>query len=402
MLLAEPKVQLGELIVRERDALPGEAAPEHLRGHRVKIRREHLLEDGYVQLAALPADAMKGTVRVEFVSGLGLAEAGIDPSVGSKGDSYAAVCYLSQYGFSDRLSQAIAHGIGKADAQVQLVDLRATDPQELTALVGEAKAVVVPTWPTEPDGELQASIGTLLAALQPKQLVGVYDAFGGNDEPIDAVAEQLRNQGLKPAFEPLRIRQLPQGGDYQRCEESGTDLGQILTRKKSIEALRSIDANLDKALGRLTGGLYIVTASQGEGDARRSGAMVASWVAQASFRPPGLSVAVAKDRAIEALMQVGDSFVINVLRQDRYKPLMQHFLKRFPPGADRFEGVNVLHGAAEGGPVLTDALAYLSCRVEQRMEGPDHWIIYALVEQGNVADIDGRTAVHHRKTGNHY
>ncbi|NOL48323.1 flavoprotein involved in Mehler reaction [Synechococcus sp. MIT S9220] len=320
----------------------------------------------------------------------------------SKGDSYAAVCYLSQYGFSDRLSQAIAHGIGKADAQVQLVDLRATDPQELTALVGEAKAVVVPTWPAEPDGELQASIGTLLAALQPKQLVGVYDAFGGNDEPIDAVAEQLRNQGLKPAFEPLRIRQLPQGGDYQRCEESGTDLGQILTRKKSIEALRSIDANLDKALGRLTGGLYIVTASQGEGDARRSGAMVASWVAQASFRPPGLSVAVAKDRAIEALMQVGDSFVINVLRQDRYKPLMQHFLKRFPPGADRFEGVNVLHGAAEGGPVLTDALAYLSCRVEQRMEGPDHWIIYALVEQGNVADIDGRTAVHHRKTGNHY
>ena len=320
----------------------------------------------------------------------------------SKSDSYAAVCYLSQYGFSDRLSQAIAHGIGKADAQVQLVDLRATDPQELTALVGDAKAVVVPTWPAEPDGELQASIGTLLAALQPKQLVGVYDAFGGNDEPIDAVAEQLRNQGLKPAFEPLRIRQLPQGGDYQRCEESGTDLGQILTRKKSIEALRSIDANLDKALGRLTGGLYIVTASQGEGDARRSGAMVASWVAQASFRPPGLSVAVAKDRAIEALMQVGDSFVINVLRQDRYKPLMQHFLKRFPPGADRFEGVNVLHGAAEGGPVLTDALAYLSCRVEQRMEGPDHWIIYALVEQGNVADIDGRTAVHHRKTGNHY
>jgi len=320
----------------------------------------------------------------------------------SKGDSYAAVCYLSQYGFSDRLSQAIAHGIGKADAQVQLVDLRATDPQELTALVGEAKAVVVPTWPAEPDGELQASIGTLLAALKPKQLVGVYDAFGGNDEPIDAVADQLRSQGLKPAFEPLRIRQLPQGGDYQRCEESGTDLGQILTRKKSIEALRSIDANLDKALGRLTGGLYIVTASQGEGDARRSGAMVASWVAQASFRPPGLSVAVAKDRAIEALMQVGDRFVINVLRQDRYKPLMQHFLKRFPPGADRFEGVNVLHGAAEGGPVLTDALAYLSCRVEQRMEGPDHWIIYALVEQGNVADIDGRTAVHHRKTGNHY
>ena len=113
-------------------------------------------------------------------------------------------------------------------------------------------------------------------------------------------------------------------------------------------------------------------------------------------------MAVAKDRAIEALMQVGDPFVINVLRQDDHKPLMQHFLKRFLPGADRFVGVNVIEDAAEGGPVLADALAYLSCRVAQRMEGPDHWIIYALVEQGNVADLAGRTAVHHRKTGNHY
>jgi flavorubredoxin len=139
----------------------------------------------------------------------------------SKGESYAAVCYVSQYGFSDRISQAIAHGIGKADAQVQLVDLRATDPQELTALIGDAKAVVAPTWPEEPDADMQAAIGTLLAALNPKQLVGVYDAFGGNDEPIDAVADQLRSQGQKQAFAPLRIRQLPQGSDYQRCEESG-------------------------------------------------------------------------------------------------------------------------------------------------------------------------------------
>ena len=320
----------------------------------------------------------------------------------SKGESYAAVCYLSQYGFCDRISQAIAHGIGKAEAQVQLVDLRATDPQELTALIGEAKAVVVPTWPANPDADLQSSIGTLLAALHGKQWVGVYDAFGGDDEPIDAVASQLRAQGQKEAFAPLRIRQLPSGADYQRCEESGTDLGQLLTREKTIAAMKSLDGDLDKALGRLSGGLYVVTASQGEGDSLRRSAMVASWVSQASFSPPGLTVAVAKDRAIETLMQVGDRFVLNVLREDNHQPLLRHFLKRFRPGADRFEGVNVLEGVANGGPVLGDALAYLGCRVEQRLEGPDHWIIYAVVEQGNVADTEAVTAVHHRKVGNHY
>ncbi len=316
----------------------------------------------------------------------------------SAGETYAAVCYVSQYGFCDRLSQAIARGIGKAEAQVQLVDLRATDAQELAALVGEASAVVVPTWPSKPDPDLQQSIGTLLAALKPKQWVAVYDAYGGNDQPIDSVAAQLRSVGQKEAFEPLRIRQVPDGNDYQRCEEAGTDLGQLLTRARTIAAMKSLDGDLDKALGRLSGGLYIVTARQGE----RSSAMVASWVSQASFDPPGISIAVAKDRAIEALMQVGDRFVLNILRDDNHQELLRHFLKRFPPGADRFAGVSTLDGVSAGGPVLGDALAYLGCRVAQRMEGPDHWIIYAEVEEGTVADSEATTAVHHRKVGNHY
>ena len=320
----------------------------------------------------------------------------------SAGETYAAICYLSQYGFCDRLSQAIARGVGKASGQVQLVDLRATDAQELAALIGEAKAVVVPTWPSAPDADLQKAIGTLLAALHSRQWVGCYDAFGGNDEPIDTLAGQLRNLGQKWAFEPLRIRQVPSGTDYQRCEEAGTDLGQLLTKEKTIAAMKALDGDLDKALGRLSGGLYIVTARQQDGEGVRSGAMVASWVSQASFEPPGLTVAVAKDRAIEALMQVDDRFVLNILRDDNHQPLLRHFLRRFPPGADRFAGVNTLDGVAAGGPVLGDALAYLGCRVAQRMEGPDHWIIYAVVEEGNVADTTAATAVHHRKVGNHY
>jgi flavorubredoxin/flavin reductase (DIM6/NTAB) family NADH-FMN oxidoreductase RutF len=320
----------------------------------------------------------------------------------SAGETYAAVCYLSQYGFCDRLSQAIARGVDKASGQVQLVDLRATDAQELAALIGEASAVVVPTWPACPDADLQTAIGTLLAALKPKQWVGCYDAFGGNDEPIDTLAGQLRNLGQKWAFEPLRIRQVPSGADYQRCEEAGTDLGQLLTKEKTIAAMKAIDGDLDKALGRLSGGLYIVTARQDDEAGSRSSAMVASWVSQASFDPPGLTVAVAKDRAIEALMQVDDRFVLNVLREDNHQPLLRHFLRRFPPGANRFAGVAILEGVAAAGPVLGDALAYLGCRVTQRMEGPDHWIIYAVVEEGNVADTTAATAVHHRKVGNHY
>lgn len=317
-------------------------------------------------------------------------------------ESYAVVCYISSYAYCDRLSQSIAQGIGKTDSKVQLIDLQTCESQEISNLIGEANAVVIPTWPSNLNTNLKLATGAILAALNQNQWIGVYEAYGENDEPIDVLRNQIKALGSKEAFSPLRVRQTPDGKTYQQFEEAGTDLGQILNRKKNIKNTKNLDANLNKALGRISGGLYIVTASQGNGAKARSSAMVASWISQASFNPPGITVAVAKDRAIEALMQVGDRFVINILQEENYLHLFRHFLKRFPPGADRFEKIGTLNDAAKGGPVLADALAFISCIVKQRLETPDHWIIYALVEQGQVSDTSGRTAVHHRRVGSNY
>jgi len=101
-------------------------------------------------------------------------------------------------------------------------------------------------------------------------------------------------------------------------------------------------------------------------------------------------------------MQVGDRFVLNVLEENNYQQLFKQFLKRFPPGADRFEGISIIENVAQGGPVLSDALAYLDCLVKQRLETTDHWIIYALVEHGNISNSEAKTAVHHRKVGTSY
>lgn len=80
---------------------------------------------------------------------------------------------------------------------------------------------------------------------------------------------------------------------------------------------------------------------------------------------------------------------------------MKHFLKRFPPGADRFAGVKV-QTANNGSPILIDALAYLECQVVSRMDCGDHWIVYSKVTAGRVSKSDALTAVHHRKVGNYY
>lgn len=129
--------------------------------------------------------------------------------------------------------------------------------------------------------------------------------------------------------------------------------------------------------------------------------MLASWVSQASFNPPGFTVAVAKDRAVEPLTHSGNKFVINILKEGNHIGLMKHFLKPFSPAQDRFAGV-ATQEAENGSPVLADALAYLECTVQSRMEAGDHWLVYAVVDNGKVLNLDGVTAVHHRKSGNHY
>ncbi len=317
----------------------------------------------------------------------------------TKAEKNVAVFYISDYGYSDRLSQAIARGITKTGVAVEMVDLRSADSTEVNEIVSRATGIVLgmPPLGGNNQAEITANIGTLLAAATEKQVIGMFESYGGDDEPIDPLLTKFKDVGLKSAFGSIKIKDTPTEADYQICEESGTDLGQLLSRDKLVKQMKSLDSDLDKAIGRISGGLYIITATKGD----VSSAMLASWVSQASFEPPGFTIAVAKDRAIESLMQVGDTFVLNVLEEGKYQGLMKHFLKRFKPGADRFAGVKT-QTAANGSPILVEALAYLECQVETRMECSDHWIVYSKVTSGRVSHPNGLTAVHHRKVGNHY
>jgi len=314
----------------------------------------------------------------------------------TKAEKLVVVFYSSDYGYSDRLSQAIARGITKAGVGVEMLDLKSAEPQEVQEIVNRAAGMVV-GMPPAANTTATAAVSTVLAAAKSKQIIGVFESYGEDDEPIDPLLSQFRNLGLKEAFPSIRIKEVPSEATYQLCEEAGTDLGQLLTRDRGIKQRKSLDGDLDKALGRISTGLYIITAHKGD----LKSAMLASWVTQASFQPLGLTIAVAKDRAIESLMQVGDRFVLNILEEGNYQGLMKHFLKRFKPGADRFAGVKT-QLATNGSPILTDALAYLECQVASRMECSDHWIVYATVDTGRVSKSDALTAVHHRKVGNYY
>jgi flavorubredoxin/flavin reductase (DIM6/NTAB) family NADH-FMN oxidoreductase RutF len=314
----------------------------------------------------------------------------------AKAETLVALFYCQGYGWSDQLAHAIARGIHRSGVAVELVNLSSAELYEVKEVVNLARGLVI-GMPPQSNDNARAALSTILAAAHHKQAIGLFETGGGEDEPIYPLQNKFQEIGLCEAFPPLLIKEPPTLQTEQICDEAGTDIGQLLTRERTIKEIKALDNDLERALGRLSNGLYIITAQK----AGVKSAMLASWVMQASMSPLGVAIAVAKDRAIESLLQLGDRFVLNVLGEDNYQSLMKHFLKRFPPGADRFAGIKT-YCASNGCPILADALAYMECQVTSRMECSDHWIVYGSVQTGRVAKLHALTAVHHRKVGNHY
>lgn len=159
------------------------------------------------------------------------------------------------------------------------------------------------------------------------------------------------------------------------------------------------DANgttdLYPALGRLPSGVYIVTIGQGD-DAT---GMLVSWVQQAGFDPPMLSLAVKKGRPLSDRLEGGEPFVVNVIAEGQAK-FLKHFGKGFEPGEPAFEGVE-LAVTSLGVPALAEALAALECRVAAAAEASDHRVLVAQITGGQLRSADA-PMVHIRKRGDHY
>ncbi|BAZ01689.1 flavin reductase-like, FMN-binding protein [Tolypothrix tenuis PCC 7101] len=314
-------------------------------------------------------------------------------------DLTVALIYASAYGNTATLAQAIARGITKAGVAVESINCEFTDPEDIRAAVEKSAGFVIgsPTLGGHAPTPVQTALGIVLATATTNKLAGVFGSFGWSGEAVDLIEGKLKDAGYRFGFDTIRVKFKPDAATLQLCEEAGTDFAQALKKARKVRSQSVPATNVEQAVGRIIGSLCVVTAKQDD----ISSAMLASWVAQASFNPPGLTIAVAKDRAVETLTHTGNKFVLNILKEGNHLGLMKHFLKPFGPAQDRFEGV-ATQETENGSPILNDALAYLECSVNNRLESGDHWLVYATVENGKVLNQDGVTAVHHRKSGTHY
>jgi flavin reductase (DIM6/NTAB) family NADH-FMN oxidoreductase RutF len=151
------------------------------------------------------------------------------------------------------------------------------------------------------------------------------------------------------------------------------------------------DPAIAAALGRIPSGLFVV--GWRDGDADRS--MLASWVMQAGFAPPVVSIAVAPTRDLLAAIERGCPFVVSVLGQAQ-RALLARFGR---PTADAFDGL-AIQRTASGAAALADAAAWLDCRPVARAAHGDHVVVLAEVTAAGGGSHE--PLMHVRKNGLRY
>jgi flavin reductase (DIM6/NTAB) family NADH-FMN oxidoreductase RutF len=168
-------------------------------------------------------------------------------------------------------------------------------------------------------------------------------------------------------------------------------------------AAPTTESTIGAALGRIPSGLFVITWRDGGGqDGGHDRGMLASWVMQAGFEPPIVSVAVGASRDLLVAAAAGVPFVVNVLGESQ-RSLAGRFGR--PGGAedDPFAGL-ALERTATGTAALAESVAWLECRPTGAVGGnepSDHRLLLGRVTSARGGS-DAPPLVHLRRNGLRY
>lgn len=121
-------------------------------------------------------------------------------------------------------------------------------------------------------------------------------------------------------------------------------------------------------LRKIPHGLYICGVQDGE----EVNGFTASWVMQASFKPPLVVNCVKQDARSHAMIKASGVFAISFLEAGQ-KELAQKFFQPQKRIGDKFNDVEFYLGET-GCPIIKDALGYVECKVVGAVVEGDHTV----------------------------
>ena len=144
-------------------------------------------------------------------------------------------------------------------------------------------------------------------------------------------------------------------------------------------SIRMNEAAKTTVLGHFPYGVYAVTVKH----AGEEYGMTANWVAQTSFEPPMVTVAVENTSKTIELIRDARHFAINVFLQGQGE-LAAKLGRSSASAPQKLKGITTRPAPVSAAPILADALGWLECRVVATLPSGDHTLVLGQVLEAGV------------------
>ena len=137
-----------------------------------------------------------------------------------------------------------------------------------------------------------------------------------------------------------------------------------------------------EALYKITYGLFIVCS----GDKEKGNGFISNTFFQVTSTPAQFATCCNKDNYTADLIEKYKCFSVSVLQQNTDAEIFGRFGYKSGRDMDKLEGMNVLYGLTGAPIVLNDSLAYLECKVLQKLDVGTHWMFIGELVDAQVLD----------------
>ena len=131
-------------------------------------------------------------------------------------------------------------------------------------------------------------------------------------------------------------------------------------------------------LRKIPHALYVCGVREGE----ELNAFTASWVMQASFKPPLVTVCIRQDSRSHAMVLASQVFALSFLASGQ-KPIAEHFFQSVKRVGNRLGDIEFYVGET-GCPIIQEALGYVECEVVGSLAHGDHTVFVGEVIAAGV------------------
>jgi flavin reductase (DIM6/NTAB) family NADH-FMN oxidoreductase RutF/rubredoxin len=125
-----------------------------------------------------------------------------------------------------------------------------------------------------------------------------------------------------------------------------------------------------EALFKISYGLYIVSS----GDAMHGNGFISNSVFQVTAEPPQFAICCNKNNHTCSIIEQYGNFTVSVLNQKASPELFGRFGFKSGKDFNKMEGMNIRYEVTGAPIVLDDCIAFLECKVVQRLEVGTHII----------------------------